>query len=193
MMQSIRASISMLILFSILLGFAYPGFVTAVSDLLMRPQAEGSLVLSKEGKVIGSSLIGQSFSEPKYFWSRLSATGPVPYNAAVSSGSNLGSAAPNLEMAVKGRIKELKDAQPDNASRIPVDLVTASASGLDPHISPEAAAYQVQRVANVRHVSVEQIKDLVERYTEKRQFGILGEPRVNVLLLNNALDEIAAK
>jgi K+-transporting ATPase ATPase C chain len=161
--------------------------VTGIAQGLMPQQANGSMI-EKDGKVVGSELIGQNFSDPKYFWGRPSATGPTPYNAAASSGSNQGPTNPALIDAVKARVKALRDADPGNTAPVPVDLVTASASGLDPHISPAAGEYQVQRVAKVRGMNAGKVRQLVEHYTEGRQFGILGEPRVNVLRLNLALD-----
>jgi K+-transporting ATPase ATPase C chain len=155
----------------------------------MPGKANGSLIV-KDGKPVGSSLIGQSFSDPKYFWSRPSATGPTPYNASASSGSNLGPTNPALIDAVKARVQALRDADPGNRQPVPVDLVTASASGLDPHISPAAAEYQLARVARVRNLNPVAVRKLVAEHTEGRQFGILGEPRVNVLELNLALDGI---
>ncbi|MDE2309569.1 MAG: potassium-transporting ATPase subunit KdpC, partial [Betaproteobacteria bacterium] len=144
----------------------------------------------KEGKPVGSSLIGQSFSDPRYFWGRPSATGPMPNNASASSGSNLGPTNPALMEAVKARVQALRDADPGNQQPVPVDLVTASGSGLDPHISPAAAEYQLARVARVRNFNPDAVRKLVAEHTEGRQFGILGEPRVNVLKLNLALDTL---
>lgn len=191
--QSLRTTVIMFLSMTVLLGFAYPGVVTGLSNAFFKEQAEGSLLQDGQGKVLGSSLIGQSFSDPKYFWGRLSATGPVPYNAAASSGSNLGAAVPNLESAVKARIEALKAVQPENNAPVPVDLVTASGSGLDPQISYVAADYQAARVARLRGMAVEQVRDLIGQYTEERQLGFLGEQRVNVLKLNLALDGISAK
>ena len=150
-------------------------------------QANGSLIESGE-RAVGSSLLGQPFASPKYFWSRPSATGPQPYNGAASSGSNQGPINPALETAVRDRIAALRAADPSNTAPVPVDLVTASASGLDPHISPAAAEYQVARVARAREMSEDDVRKLVAAATEGRTFGILGEPRVNVLELNLALD-----
>lgn len=177
----------MLFLFTVLCGVVYPLFITGIAQLIFRDQANGSLIV-KEGKYLGSRLIGQPFSDPKYFWGRLSATAPVPYNAAASSGSNYGPLNPALKEAVQTRIASLRSYDPQNELPIPVDLVTYSASGLDPHISPAAALYQVHRVAKYRGLSEKEIMDLINRYTEGRQLGFLGEPRVNVLLLNLALD-----
>lgn len=190
MLNLIRPAASLFVGLSLLTGVAYPLLVTGIGKAAFPQQVEGSLVM-KDGKPVGSLLIGQSFSDPKYFWGRPSATGPFPYNPAASSGSNLGPLNPALVDAVKGRVEALKQADPDNTLPIPVDLVTASASGLDPHISPAAAAYQLGRVARQRHLSVGELTEVVRRYTEGRQLGILGEPRVNVLELNLALDRIA--
>lgn len=175
------------LLLSLLTGLAYPLLVTGISQLTMPTKANGSLIL-QDGKPVGSSLIGQSFSDPKYFWSRPSATGPMPNNASASGGSNLGPTNPALPDAVKARMQALRDADPGNTKPVPVDLVTASASGLDPHISPAAAEYQLARVARVRNLNPDALRKLVAEHTEGRQFGILGEPRVNVLELNLALN-----
>jgi len=182
-LQAIRA----LLVFTVITGVAYPLIVTGVSQGLFRSQANGSLI-EKDGKVLGSRLIGQPFSDPKYFWSRPSATSPMPYNGASSSGSNLGPTNPALKEGVEGRVKALRDAGGDPSKPVPVDLVTASGSGLDPHISPAAAEYQVARVAKVRSMPEEKVRELVQKHTEGRQWGIFGEPRVNVLTLNLDLD-----
>jgi K+-transporting ATPase ATPase C chain len=158
-----------------------------VAQLIFPVQANGSL-MGREGKPIGSGLIGQPFDDPKYFWGRLSATPDFPYNSASSSGSNLGPSNPALVEVVKARVEALRKADPGNPSSIPIDLVTASGSGLDPHISPAAALYQAPRVARARSLSEEQVRRLVGQFTESRQWGFLGEPRVNVLRLNLALD-----
>jgi potassium-transporting ATPase KdpC subunit len=187
MMKELRPAVISFLLLTLLTGFAYPALVTGISQVLMPGKANGSLIV-KGDKPVGSALIGQNFSDPKYFWGRLSATGPVPYNASASSGSNLGPTNPALMDAVKGRVQALRDADPGNQQPVPVDLVTASGSGLDPHISPAAAEYQLARVARVRNINPEALHKLVAEYTEGRQFGLLGEPRVNVLGLNLALD-----
>ena len=181
-----------LILFGILTvitGIIYPLFVTGIAQALFNHQANGSLI-ETSGNITGSELIGQPFSDPKYFWGRLSATTSFPYNASASSGSNLGPMNPALIDAIQTRIDALKAYDPDNNEPIPVDLVTFSASGLDPDISIAAAYFQVARVARYRGLNQEQVKALVDEYTEGRQLGILGEPRVNVLKLNLALDAL---
>ncbi|HLX29602.1 MAG TPA: potassium-transporting ATPase subunit KdpC [Casimicrobiaceae bacterium] len=190
MSAQFRPAVVLLVLFTIVTGLAYPALVTGIAQFAMADQANGSLIASG-GKPIGSALIGQPFSDPKHFWSRPSATSPYPYNASNSSGSNLGPTNPALSDAVRGRIKALRDADPGNSAPVPVDLVTASASGLDPHISPAAAEYQVGRVAKARGLSPERMRALVAQYTRPRQFGFLGEPTVNVLQLNLALDKLA--
>jgi K+-transporting ATPase ATPase C chain len=172
---------------SVLTGLVYPAVVTGIAAVVFPHQASGSLIPSN-GKTLGSELIGQPFADPRHFWSRPSATGPFPYNAASSTGSNLGPSNPALTDAIKQRIAALRAADPGNSAPVPVDLVTASGSGLDPHISPAAAEYQAARVARARGISEAAVRDLVRRYTEGRQLGLLGEPRVNVLLLNLALD-----
>jgi K+-transporting ATPase ATPase C chain len=174
---------------SLLTGVIYPLFVTGVAQLVFPAQANGSLMI-REGKTVGSELVGQPFDDPKYFWGRLSSTPEFPYNAASSSGSNLGPSNPALAEAAKARVKALQSADPGNPSPIPIDLVTSSGSGLDPHISPAAALYQAPRVARARGLSEDRILHLVEQFTEPRQWGFLGEPRVNVLRLNLALDHL---
>ncbi|GAA5528958.1 potassium-transporting ATPase subunit KdpC [Herpetosiphon gulosus] len=184
-----RPALAAIIIFSVLTGVIYPALVTLIAQVAFPRQANGSLI-EQAGQQRGSRLIGQQFDQPEYFWGRLSATGSVPYNAAASSGSNYGPLNPALAEAVQARIDALKAADPSNQLPIPVDLVTASASGLDPEISPAAANYQVQRVAAARGLAVEQVKQLVEQHTSQRTLGVLGEPRVNVLQLNIALDQI---
>ena len=188
MLREIRPALVSFLLLTLLTGIAYPLLVTGVSKVVMPEKANGSMIM-KDGKPIGSSLIGQSFSDPKYFWGRPSATGPMPYNPTASSGSNQGPTNPALLDAVKSRVQALRDADPGNLQTVPVDLVTASASGLDPHISSAAAEYQLARVARVRNINPETVRKLVAAHTEGRQFGFLGEPRVNVLELNLAVDE----
>jgi K+-transporting ATPase ATPase C chain len=176
-----------ILIFTFITGVIYPLVVTGVAQLIFPHQANGSLII-KNGQASGSVLIGQQFDDPKYFWGRLSATGPFPYNAAASSGSNLGPANPALMNAVKARIAALKAVDPTNTQPIPVDLVTASGSGLDPNISVAAALFQVSRVAKIRDMTIAEVTALVNQYTEGRQFDFLGEPRVNILDLNLALD-----
>lgn len=189
MLKEIRPAVTSLVVLTLVTGIAYPFAVTGIAQAFMPEQANGSLIM-KGGKAVGSELIGQSFSDPKYFWGRPSATGPMPYNAAASSGSNQGPTNPALIEAVTARVQALREADPGNTAPVPVDLVTASGSGLDPHISPAAAEYQVARVARARGMDADAVRQLVANYTEPRQFGILGEPRVNVLQLNLALDSV---
>jgi potassium-transporting ATPase KdpC subunit len=189
MFKELRPAIISFLLLTLLTGIAYPLLVTGISQLTMPGKANGSVIV-RNGKPVGSELIGQSFSDPKYFWGRLSATGPMPYNASNSGGSNLGPTNPALMDAVKARVQALRDADPGNTQPVPVDLVTASASGLDPHMSPAAAEYQLARVARLRILKPDAVRNLVAEHTEGRQFGIFGEPRVNVLELNLALDAV---
>jgi K+-transporting ATPase ATPase C chain len=182
----------LLVIFAVLTvftGLAYPAVMTAFGQAAFHDQANGSLI-EQNGKLAGSQLIGQQFDAPQYFWGRLSATSPMPYNAQGSSGSNLGPTNPALLDEVKGRLDALKAAGTDMSNPVPVDLVTSSGSGLDPEISPAAAAYQIGRVAAARKLAPNDVQALIDRYTTGRQFGILGEPRVNVLQLNLALDEM---
>jgi K+-transporting ATPase ATPase C chain len=187
-LKNLRTAIITLALFTILTGLFYPLAVTGIAQLVFPHKANGSLI-EKDGKAIGSELIGQSFSDPKYFWSRLSATGPFAYNAAASSGSNYGPINQSYLDGVKKRIQDLKAVDSLNTQPVPADLVTASGSGLDPHISVAAALYQLPRVARIRNLNQVQLRSLVVQYTEGRQLGFLGESCVNVLKLNLALDE----
>lgn len=189
MQALLRPAISLFVLLTVVTGVLYPLAVTGIAKLVFPEAAEGSLI-RVDGKPVGSTLIGQSFTAPDYFWGRPSATAPYPNNAAASSGSNQGPLNPALLDAVKGRIAALKAADPDNAKPIPLDLVTASGSGLDPHISPAAAQYQVDRVARARNLQPKAVEALVAQSTEGRQWGVFGEPRVNVLELNLALDSL---
>lgn len=191
MIKHLKPAIILFVLLSVLTGVIYPAVVTGLAQLLFPRQANGSLTTDAGGKTTGSSLIGQPFGSPGHFWGRPSATGPFPYNAGASSGSNLGPTNPALVDAVKARIEALKAADPGNKAPIPVDLVTASGSGLDPHISPATADYQINRVAKARNMPVEKLRALVDANTESRQWGLFGEPRVNVLTLNLALDVAA--
>jgi len=189
----VRPAVTLFVLLSVITGLLYPLLVTGLAKAMFPRQAAGSLLRDAQGQVIGSSLIGQNFSDPKYFWGRPSATSPMPYNAANSGGSNQGPLNPALIDAVKGRIEALKAADPNNAAPIPVDLVTASASGLDPHISVAAALYQSGRVARVRGLSEDAMRKLIADHTEGKLLGVIGEPRVNVLELNLALDRAPAR
>ena len=187
MVKLIRQSLILLVLMTVITGVLYPLVVTGIAQLAFAHTANGS-VIERDGKALGSELIGQAFADPKYFWSRPSATSPFPNNPSSSGASNLGPTNSALTDAVRQRIDALHAADPDNKDPIPVDLVTASASGVDPHISPAAARYQIARVARARGVPVARVAALVDRATEGRQLGILGEPRVNVLKLNLTLD-----
>jgi K+-transporting ATPase ATPase C chain len=187
MLAQLRPALMALAVLTLITGFLYPLAITGLAQVLFPQQANGSLIVI-DGQPVGSSLIGQPFDAPKYFWGRPSATAPFPYNAAASSGSNLGPTNEALIKAVQIRIDALKAADPNNPLPLPVDLVTASGSGLDPHISPASAAYQVRRVARARKMEEDVVRQLVSQHTEGRQLGILGEPRVNVLALNLALD-----
>jgi K+-transporting ATPase ATPase C chain len=190
MFNAFLPSLRMLVLLTLLTGVAYPLLTWGIAQLVFPSAANGSLI-EQNGKAVGSALIGQPFDDPKYFWSRPSATSPYPYNGAASSGSNLGARSPALADAVAARIKALRDADPGNGAPVPADLVTTSASGLDPHISVAAAQYQLARVAKLRGVSNESLQALVNQNTEPRAFFVLGEPRVNVLMLDLALDHAA--
>jgi potassium-transporting ATPase KdpC subunit len=186
--QALRAVV-FLVIFSVLLGVVYPLVVTGFAQVFYRDKANGSII-ADNGHILGSSLIGQPFGDPKYFWGRLSATSPAPYNAGSSAASNLGPSNPALLDAVRARVEALRAVDPDNHLPIPVDLVTSSASGLDPDISVAAADYQTARVARVRGLNEQDVTALVRKHTRGRQFGILGEPRANVLELNLALDAL---
>jgi K+-transporting ATPase ATPase C chain len=195
MISQLRPAFFMLLIFTVITGVIYPLAVTGIAQVVFPSQANGSLIMA-DGQAVGSELIGQQFDDPSYFWGRISATGTFAYNAfnaenlTASSGSNYGPLNPALTDMVQARIDALKAANPDNTLPIPVDLVTASGSGLDPHISIAAALYQVSRVASARGLSEAEVQSLVEQYTEGRQFGFLGEPRVNVLKLNLALNGV---
>jgi len=189
MWTHIKTAVFLLLSLTIVTGLLYPLAVTVLAQVVFPGKANGSLIL-RDGQPVGSTLIGQPFDDPKYFWGRPSATGPFPYNAAASSGSNLGPTNDAQVKAVQDRIAAIKAADPENSAPVPVDLVTASGSGLDPHISPAAAEYQVHRVAKVRGLDESKVRALVMAHTEGRQLGILGEARVNVLPLNLALDAL---
>jgi K+-transporting ATPase ATPase C chain len=188
MFKVIKPAVMMLCIWTLLTGIVYPALVTGLAQVLFPDQANGSLIRDGQGKTSGSALIGQSFNGNQYFWGRPSATAPYAYNAAASSGSNLGPTNPALADAVKTRIEALQAADPENKAPVPVDLVTASGSGLDPHISPAAAEYQINRVVKARHIDPGRLRKLIRSHTEDRQWGFLGEPRINVLKLNLALD-----
>jgi K+-transporting ATPase ATPase C chain len=189
MKQLVRPAVSLFVVLSVLTGLIYPFVVTGLGSLLFARQAAGSL-LQRNGLVVGSTLIGQNFTDPGHFWGRLSATSPQPNNGLASGGSNLGPENPALIDAVKARIDALHQADPDNSRPIPIDLATASASGLDPDISPAAASYQATRVAHRRGIPVERVQALIAEHTAGRQWGMLGEARVNVLQLNLALEDL---
>ena len=183
----LRPALMSLLILTVVTGVVYPLVVTGIAQMVFPFQANGSLIV-KDGKVVGSALIGQPFDDPKYFWGRPSGTSPFPNNAAASSGSNLSPTNPALIAAVQGRVDALRAADPGNTAPVPVDLVTASGSGLDPDISPAAALYQVSRVARARNLAPDAVRAVVDRHTQGRFLGLLGEPRVNVLALNLALD-----
>lgn len=185
----LRPAVSLFILMSVILGGVYPAVVTLVGQAFFPKEANGSVIV-RDGVPVGSELIGQNFTEPKYFWGRISATGNFPYNGMASGGSNLGPLNPALVDAAKGRAEALQAGNPGSAREIPVDLLTSSASGLDPQISPAAAEYQVLRVAQARGLSLDKVRELVRAQTEAPQWGLFGEPRVNVLKLNLALDAL---
>lgn len=188
----LRPALVVFIALSLLTGLLYPSVITAISQVVFQKQAGGSLIV-KDGKAVGSALIGQPFSDPKYFWGRLSATAPMPYNAAASAGSNFGPTNPALTYAARARIDALRAADPDNKAAVPADLVTASGSGLDPHISLAAADYQVSRVARLRGLAPEAVRELIRANTESPLLAVLGDPGVNVLELNLALDAASGK
>ncbi len=187
MMKMLKSTLGLFLVLTLITGVAYPLVVTGFARVAMPHQAGGSLI-EREGKAVGSALLGQSFTDPLHFWGRPSATGPQPYNGAASTGSNLSPTNPALIEAINSRVQVLRTADPGNSAPVPVDLVTASGSGLDPHISPAAALYQISRVARARGMDETKLRALVEAYIEGRTFGLLGEPRVNVLKLNLALD-----
>ncbi|HWB08300.1 MAG TPA: potassium-transporting ATPase subunit KdpC [Pirellulales bacterium] len=197
MFRQLRPAILMLLVMTVVTGVIYPVFVTGIAQVVFRKQANGSIIYDENGKPLGSELIGQPFDAPEYFWGRLSATSPVPYTAfnkeklTGSSGSNLGPLNPALVANAQARIDALKAADPNNDAPIPVDLITSSGSGLDPHISPAAAEYQAARVARARNIAESQVQQLITDATEGRTLGLLGEPRVNVLKLNLSLDKLA--
>lgn len=190
--RQLRSAFSMLIVLSVLTGLIYPSAITLAAKVFFPHQAAGSLI-EENGAVVGSTLIGQQFTDPDFFWARPSATAPQPYNASASGGSNLAPAGEAQLKAVKERVEALRAADPGNTAPIPADLITASGSGLDPHISPAAALWQVSRVARTRGLDQAELRALVARHTEARTLGFLGEPRVNVLLLNRALDSLVAR
>lgn len=192
MLRELRPALIVFVALTLVTGVVYPLVTTLIGRVAFPSQVEGS-VIEQDGKAVGSRLLGQPFSSPQYFWSRPSATGPMPYNGAVSSGSNQGPLSPVLGEAVTARIAALREADPGNTAAVPVDLVTASGSGLDPHISVAAADYQVARVARARGLPQAEVAALVREHTEGRSFGVLGEPRVNVLELNLALDARAGR
>lgn len=186
MFSLLRQTLLIFLALTLVTGVAYPLLITAAAQLVFPHQANGSL-LQRDGTLVGSELIGQQFDDARYFWGRPSATTPA-YNAAASTGSNLGPTNPAQLDAVRGRVEALKKTMPQQKGLVPVDLVTASGSGLDPHISPAAATFQIERVAKARAITVQQLRGLVTAHTQQRQLGILGEPRINVLQLNIALD-----
>lgn len=188
-MSTFRTAFVMLMFLTLFTGLGYPALVTGIAQAIFPRQANGSLV-HRDGEVVGSALLGQPFDDPRYFWGRPSATGPFPTNAAASTGSNLGPSNPALHDAVRARLETLRAADPENAAPVPVELVTASGSGLDPHISPAAAMFQARRIARARRLPEEKVFDLVAANIQERTFRVLGEPRVNVLQLNLALDEL---
>jgi K+-transporting ATPase ATPase C chain len=192
MKEQIKSAILMFVILSLLTGIFYPAFITGAAYIFFPRQATGSM-LYQNNKLLGSVLIGQEFTDPKYFWGRISGTSPVAYNSSSSSGSNLGPSNPTLIEKVKSRIRVLKEFDPDNTNPVPIDLVTSSASGLDPHISIAGTYYQIPRVARMRGLTEDTVKAIVNRHTNGRIFGLIGEPVVNVLELNLELDSIKIK
>ncbi len=188
MFKELKTAILTFLILTVITGILYPLFITGVSQVFFHSKADGSLIY-RNGKPVGSSFIGQSFDDSKYFWPRPSATSPVAFNAASSSGSNLGPSNPTLAETIKNRVKAYKAADPNNTNPVPIDLVTSSASGLDPHISLAGAYYQLPRIARLRNLSQNTVKEIIVRHTNKRFLSVLGEPVVNVLELNLALDE----
>jgi len=188
-LSALRPALVLFLLLTLLTGLIYPLLVTALAQLLFAHQAAGSIVM-RDGRAVGSQLIGQSFSDPRYFWSRPSATTPQPYNGTASTGANLGPLNPQLTEAIKTRVAALRALDPGNSAPVPIDLVTASASGLDPEISLAAANYQAARVARARGLPPERLQALIAQHTEGRLLGVVGEPRVNALELNLALDAL---
>lgn len=191
-MTQLKPAVTALVMLTLVTGVAYPLAVTGIAQVLFPSQANGSLI-TRGDAVVGSTLVGQPFDHPRYFWSRPSATGPMAYNGAASSGSNLGPLSDDLAAAVQGRIEALRAADPGNTALVPIDLVTTSGSGLDPNVSVAAARYQVGRVARVRNLPEATVLELVDRHTRGRQWGFFGEPVVDVLPLNLALDALASK
>lgn len=189
MIETVRPAFTLLLVMTLLTGVIYPLAITGITQVLFPSQANGSILFYGD-KVVGSELIGQDFNDPSYFWGRPSATSPLPYNPVASAGSNLGPTNPVLIAQIQARLDALKSVDPNNPMSVPVDLVTASASGLDPHISPAAAYYQVARIARLRNLSETDLRQLVNEHIIPRSLGILGEPRINVLQLNIALDEM---
>lgn len=192
MLTTMRNAIMSIIIFTIITGLVYPLIVTGFAQMIFPAQANGSII-NMNGNAVGSALLGQQFDDPRYFWGRPSATMPYPYNGAASSGSNLGPNNPVLDKAIQERASALRAADREEPTMIPIDLVTASGSGLDPHISPAAATYQLRRVAKARGIEEAKVRVLVAANTEDRQFGILGEPRVNILKLNLSLEELGLR
>ncbi len=192
MKANFRPCLVLFVLLTLLTGVAYPALITVIAQVVFHGQANGSVIMLN-GRAVGSDLIGQTFDDPSYFWGRPSATGPTGYNSAASGGSNLGPTNPALLDTIKDRVEAIRAAHPNQTKPVPVDLVTASGSGLDPHISPSAAEFQLARVAKVRGLSEDKVRELIVGNTEGRSFGVLGEPRVNVLRLNLALDAAAGK